>query len=173
MGVKGDQVFKDDIIIKYRGLYDYDGLMALIRDFFAKEKIDLEEPKMKYNMKKTGAEVEFKFQGDRKVSYFIRVYLYVEGHIWDADPKEMTIDGKKVMRTGGKLQLFLNASYEPDFRKRFSKKNKVHRWMKRHIQDPDTGLQYNDIKTLGKSFMQKKLWELDGKIKQFLGMECY
>ncbi|MGM5481354.1 MAG: hypothetical protein ACQESE_02995 [Nanobdellota archaeon] len=165
-------VFDDPLIIRYRGQYDYDGLLSLLRGFYKNMKIDIKEPKFKYKMKGSGAEVEFKFEGDRKVTHYVKVHLEIEGHLWNVKPKEVVIGGHKVMRTDGKLELWLNAFYEHDFAGKFGDK-KFQKWMKKHIEDPEVGLQYGDLKSAGKSFLQKKLWELDAKIKKFLSMECY
>ena len=170
---KPKNILDDPIRIRYRGLYDYDGLLSLLRGLYSSMKIDIKEPKFKYKMKGTGAEVEFKFEGDRKVTHYVKVFLYVEGHFWDVDPKEMTINGRKVVRSGGKIEIVLNAAYQLDFAKKFQEKKWFHKWMQKRIEDPDVGLQHGDLKASGKSFMEKQLLKYDTKIKKFLGMECY
>ena len=169
MGEK--QVYEDPILIRYRGIYDYDGLLQLIRDFYSSVKMDIREPKFKH---KGGgaAEVEFKFEGDRKTTHYIKVYLYVEGHFWDVNMQEMTIAGEKTKATNGKLELKINASFELDYPEMFDQKNKFHKWMKEKLDSPADGLQTGDVKTYSKKFCEQMVNKLAGQIKKHLNMSC-
>ncbi|MGM5480438.1 MAG: hypothetical protein ACQESC_03185, partial [Nanobdellota archaeon] len=104
MGVAGEEVFEDDLVLEYRGQYDYDGLIDLIRKFYDDLHMERKEPKYKNKKKTFGSEIEFKMEGDRKITHYIRVNLYVQAHMWDVDPKEVVVNGKKKMMTGGKLK---------------------------------------------------------------------
>ena len=70
-------VFDYPIRIRYRGNYDYDGLMELIRKFYDRQLMDIKEPKFKFKQQGTGAEVQFKFVGDRKVTHYIKINILV------------------------------------------------------------------------------------------------
>jgi hypothetical protein len=184
MAIKGSAVFDKDLRIRFRGLYDYDGLIALLRSFYARAKITIEEPKFKYKVGGNGAEVEFEFQGNLKVTHYIRVNLYVSGKAFDVDPKPVVIDGKKKMMTQGKIELKFQGSYELDYPGMYkleedknknalpTLRNKALKQMKELIDNPDYGLAYGDNKALGKKNMQKLIEKFHKETKQFLGMEC-
>ncbi|MGE0792547.1 MAG: hypothetical protein AB7V77_00005, partial [Candidatus Woesearchaeota archaeon] len=101
----GKPIYHKNLRLRYRGEYDYDGLMTLLRGFFVRARIDIEEPVLKFKESPTGAEVEFKFRGDRRVTNYIKVYMYITGHFWDVVRKEVVINGKKKLRSGGKIEL--------------------------------------------------------------------
>lgn len=166
-------IFDDDLVIQYRGVYDYDGLMDLIRGYYAKIKMDkLDEPKFKYKNGSGGAEVEFKFVADRKVTHYIKVYLNVSGHLWDVKQEEIMINGVKKKMTRGKLELTMNGSYDVDYAKGFDGKKALDKWMQKKLDDPPGGLQFGDNKMTGEKFMEKVIITLHTEIKKFLNMTC-
>lgn len=176
-------VFDYPIRIRYRGNYDYDGLMDLIRNFYARVLIDIKEPKFKFKQQGTGAEVQFKFKGDRKVTHYIKIHLFVEGFIWDVKREDVVIDGKQVRRTNGKLDIKISGNYELDYADKFKDIKKggkaseraLHAfdsWMQTKLDADGTGLQFGDNKVTGKKFMEKMLVSLGDEIKRFLRMEC-
>lgn len=174
---KKKDVFDDPLRIRFRGVYDYDGLMSLIRDFYASVLIDIKEPKFKFKNGGAGAEVEFKFEGDRKVTHYIKIHLFVSGHIWDVKREEMTVDGVKRLMTKGKLEVLISGKVESDYANGFSSGKKpqelLEKWMQSTLDAPGTGLQYGDNKMIGSKFMEKMLQRLASEIKKFLKMECY
>lgn len=170
----GEQpIFDDPLLIQFRGTYDYDGLMQLIRDYYARVKIDkLDEPKFKFKNGGGGAEVEFKFAGNRKVTHYIRVNLYVTGHMWDVKQEEMNVGGVAKKMTKGKLEITINGSFELDYAKGFNEKKALDNWMREKLDAPGTGLQFGDNKVTGEKFMEKMILTLHAQIKKFLNMTC-
>lgn len=183
------EAFDAPIVIRYRGSYDYDGLLVLIRTYFSRHLFDRKEPKLKYKTGGSGAEVEFKMEADRKVTHYIKVHLKIEGHLWDVKPKEVVVDGKKVRLTDGKLELKLEGFFEFDYNSKFAThgdykhpkklsgsdklQNDIEKWMQDFLDAPGTGLQFGDTKLNGKKYMEKLLISLSDDIKKFLKMECY
>lgn len=183
MGVKGKEVFDHPLRIRFRGLYDYDGLIALLRSFYGRTKMILEEPKFKYKVGGTGAEVEFKFEGNLKVTHYIKVYMVIEGKGFDVSPKSVVVDGKKKMMTEGKMQIKFQGNFELDYpgmydvemekgKEKNTIRNKALKQMKDLLENPEYGLKYGDHKGLGKKNMQKLIEKYHKETKQLLGMEC-
>lgn len=161
-----DNVFDWPLTFKYRGEFDYDGLMNVIRSYYAKVKIDkLDEPKFKYKVGGGGkAEVEFKFYGDMKATGYTKIILKVEGHLWSVER------GKP---SNGKVELKIEAGFIHDYGKGFDEKSKVHRWMQRRLYTEDgKGMSYADIKAEGKKNAEKVANGLLSEIKSFIGVEC-
>lgn len=175
-------VFHSPIKIRFRGTYDYDGLLNLIRGYYGRHFFDRKEPKLKYKSGGGGAEVEFKMEADRKVTHYIKVFLYVEGHLWDVNPKEVVVDGKKQMLTGGKLEIQLKGSFELDYGNSFAThdnksssgrfQNMLEKHMQKFLDEDGQGLQFGDNKANGKKYMEGLLIDFADEIKKFLKMEC-
>lgn len=185
---KEKTAFMAPIKIRFRGAYDYDGLLQLIRGYYGRHLFDArKEPKFKFKTGGSGSEVEFKMEADRKVTHYIKVFLYVEGHLWDVKPQEVVVDGKKVRMTEGKLELQLKASFIFDYANKFAThgdpkgnksasdklENSIEKWMQEFMDADGTGLQFGDNKASGKSYLKKLLISFADEIKAFLKMECY
>jgi len=176
-------VFDAPIEIRYRGNYDYDGLLDVIRSYFGRHFFDRKEPKFKFKTGGSGSEVEFKMVADRKVTHYIKIFLTVEGHLWDVKQEDIVISGKTVRRTNGKLEIKLSGHFEFDYNNKFAShgtkgsadklQNSIEKWMQDFMDAPGTGLQFGDTKASGKSYMKKLLVALGDEIKKFLKMECY
>ncbi len=173
-------VFDKTLRIRFRGQYDYDGLIALLRSFYGRAKIVLEQPKFKYKGDTHGFEVEFDFKGNRKVNSYINVYLFISGHGFDVDPKEVVVNGVKKRMTGGKMQLEFSAKYELDWGKGFETKEedselkkKALEKMQKFLDEEYEGIMYEDNKALGKKHMQDMIRKFHKETVKFLGMECY
>ncbi len=169
--------------IRFRGEYDYDGLLDLIRNHFAKHLFgELKEPVFKYKSRPTGAEVEFKMLSNRNVTHYIKVYLTVKGRMWDMLREQKVIDGEKRIRTNGKLELYLIGEWELDYANQFGTapddkaiqrlQNAAEKWMQSNLDRPDGGLKYGDNKMTGKKYVENIIKSLHDDIKSFLGMEA-
>jgi len=176
-------VYTSPIEIRFRGSYDYDGLLRLIRGYFGRHLFDKKEPKFKFKTGGSGSEVEFKMIANRKVTHYIKVYFKVEGHFWDVKVQEVMINGKKEKRTNGKIEIKISGEFELDYNNRFGThkgdklspkmENTIEKWMQKVLDEKETGLQFGDNKSSGKSYMKKVLTQLGDEIKEFLNMECY
>ena len=155
----------DPLIIRFRGEYDYDGLLSLIRGFYKRSLFDIKEPKLKYKVGGTGAEVEFKFESDRKITHYIKAYLFVEGHFWD-------VKKEKTGLTKGKLDIRISSQMELDYAGKFDGKKPSHKWMQEKLDEKGTGLQFGDNKVTGEKYLEKLMDKLQTEIKKHLKMEC-
>ena len=158
--------------------------MALIRGYYRKNKfLKLDEPKFKYKVGGGGAEVEFKFQGERKITHYIRAHMYIEGHMWKVKREEVVEGGKKVLRSNGRGEFRISGKFELDYRDRFKELNPgdsgydkfyhgLDKWMQSKLDADAVGLQYGDNKVSGKKYVQKLIIRFGDEIKKFLKMEC-
>ena len=154
------------LIIRYRGEYNYDALLSLIRNFYKRSLFDIQEPKFKYKNGGTGAEVEFKFKSDRNITHYIKAHLLIEGHLWD-------VKRNAAGMTNGKLDIRINAKMELDYAEGFdSKKKPSHKWMQETLDATGSGLQFGDNKVTGVKYLEKLTQKLQSEIKKLLKMEC-
>lgn len=162
MATQSKDVPDAPLILRYRGKYDFDGLITLIRQFYARSRFDfLKEPKYKSK----GGEVEFKFESQREVTQYIAVYLKVEGHMWDVKRDEKGV-------TSGKLEIVISSKYILDYANQFTKGKSIDEWMQQTLDATNTGLQFMDIKVTGKKYLEKLTSKLQSEIKKHLKMEC-
>lgn len=165
--VKRSKSFPEDepVRIRFRGTYDYDELLAVIRAYFKKSLFIIREPKFKYKTNGSGAEVEFKFESDREITEYIAIELEVLGHLWDVKR-----DDKGV--TSGKLEIFIQASAVFDYAEKFKDDKHIHKWMQQTLDAPGSGLQFGDNKVTGEKYAEKLVQQLQFEIKKHLKMEC-
>ena len=166
-------------MIRYRGIYDFDGLMTMMRKFFAEYEFEeIQEPKYKFKASGAGSEAEFRIKAYRLVSQYIKITLQVDGHGWDIKRQPMEIDGKKKVMTGGKIELIVNGTFEFDYAGMFdsSKAKKGEKllleWMHKRLDDDWVGMQFGQNYSDGISFIRGIVQELATKIKAHFGMEC-
>ncbi len=171
---KEKDVFAKPIDIKYRGTYDYDGLVSFLRGYLMNLKPNIyAEPKFKYKTGKTGAEVEFKLQAIRKITHYIKISFTVAGHAFDVIRKEIEENNQKKTVTSGTIELQLSGTFQVDYPGMFDTDKKRDKWMNAVLTKEPSGLLFEDNKVTGKKFATSVLRDLDAKIKSFLKMECY
>ncbi len=178
---KSIPAFEDPLIIRYRGTYDYDGIMTLIRKFFSEYYFEnITEPKFKFKYSGDSAEMDIRIKAFRLVSHYIKVTLQIDGHTWGTKRKTIKIDGKKKVVTDGKIQLFLNATVEFDYSNMFdTEKRKVKNpdkflleWMHTRLDNDWKGMQYGQNYSDGITFVRSIILDIDRRIKKHLRMEC-
>ncbi|MFW5977552.1 MAG: hypothetical protein ACOCQQ_03505 [Candidatus Nanoarchaeia archaeon] len=174
------KAFGDPIMIRYRGLYDYDGLMTLIRNFFSEYQYIAEEPTFKYKKGGGGVEVTFKIKAFRELTIYIISNMKLQLHAWDLKRKQVEIDGKQKTMTGGKVEILIEGDAQLDYTKMFDEgkaknqsRKKLLKWMQSRLDDPHIGLQFGENHVTGKVFIQEVVLALSDRIKEHLNMECY
>jgi len=171
---KAKDIFDSPIIIYYRGTYDYDGLVSLLRNYLMSLKPTMyAEPKFKFKTGKTGAEVDFKLVAERKITHYIKVSFTVATRAVDVVRKEMDVQGQKKIMTGGVVEIQLSGKFQVDYPGMYDDDKKLTKFMNKVLNEEPDGLLFEDNKVTGKKFGESILRDLDKKIKTFLKMECY
>ena len=177
----GDKIpaFPVPLEIRFRGVYDYDNLLPVIRDHFESRDFNVKDTGFKYKAGSgpAGTEADIKVEGERFISHYIKVTLKINGHLWNVNRKESVVNGEKKILTGGKIQLYIECEAELDYRNMFAvkkgDKDALKNWMKITLDDNYTGLQGKENYVTGIVFIRMLANELHQKIKKYLGMECY
>lgn len=179
---KIDAIFEDPMIILYRGDFDYDALITQLRGCFSGAGIIIKEPKFKYKAGGNGVEVEFAFDGDAKLTHYIKIFLHIEGRIWDMKKKDILVNGVKKQVSNGKIRLEFSGKWQLDYagmydiKKSDSMKPFGRGWFKnkmlRKLDNAAIGLQFGDNKMTGKKYMEKLIKNSHASTKKLLGMEC-
>jgi len=95
--------------IRYDGLFDCDGLYAAIIDWAKNYNFRWHEPTYKHKVpSKSGAEQEYKWVMDLKVTDYIFYEIELEVHVWDL--KEIEVKDKGKTKTLSNAHLYINMS---------------------------------------------------------------
>ena len=107
----------DSTILRYEGVFDWEGLYSMITRWFYERNFDFEEKMYK---DKT-PEIEVKWEFERKASGYVKYVINIEFHFWDFQKVEVMKDGKKKKMDKAKLQMTLTPSILTDYEKNFEK----------------------------------------------------
>lgn len=153
--------------IRFRGLYDWEGLFRLIRGWFEAREYDFFENRYKHKAKPPGSELEINFTAYREINDYARNVIKMYFHIWDAEEVEVVRDGKKKKMWNARMLIDFTAYVELDYDSHWEHspflrilRNFYHKYIIKHEID--------DVWT-------DKLWykvnELQQECKRFLGMQ--
>ena len=108
-------------IIKYRGLFDMDGLLKMTRNWIEYQGYEFHEKGVKHKIPSpSGAERELLWWGWKKVNSYIKYHLDIFFHFWDVNEVEVIRDGKKQKVISAGVQIEMWGSTEIDWQNRFS-----------------------------------------------------
>lgn len=153
--------------IRYRGLFDWEGLIRLIRAWFEEREYEFFERRYKHKAKPLGAELEINFEAYRDINEYARNFIKIYFHIWDAEEVEVVKDGKKRKLWNARMLIDFSGFVELDYDDHWEHspfmrilRDFYHRFVIKHEID--------DVWT-------DKLWykvnELQQECKRFLGMQ--
>lgn len=126
-----DNVWAPDqeLIIKYRGLIDVDGLYKVMYNWFDARKLEWHEPTFKDKHPIQGDEQEIKIHAYRNDSEFLRVVYDIYIHTWDLVPVTIVKDGKKKIMEKGRLKITIGVAFEYDYENKWEE-TKFHKTLR-------------------------------------------
>lgn len=160
-------LFNDPLIIKYKGIYDYEGFYRLIRAFFKKRGYVFFEPKYKDKVGGPfGNEIELKLEGEKKVTEFVKFYIKLE--TWHVEMKEFDakVDDHYKKLTNGRMSVsFKEVAVEFDWQDKFKTdfQKKLLKWLVFKILK-----RYYEIKYMGP--LEGEAYSLHEEIKKHLAL---
>lgn len=111
---------RERLIIHYGGLYDFDGLYALVISWAKSQGYIWCETDYKHKVPSPkGAEQEFWWVLRNKVTDYMELEIKLTLHLWDVLEVEVNVDGKKKTLTSGKLYIWIDTALYYDWQKRF------------------------------------------------------
>ena len=155
-------------IIRYRGLFDWDGLYQAMADWFKRYRFILHEETYKHKVPSPrGAEQELRWIATSDVTDYIRFKIVVDFHLWDMTEVEIVRDGKKKLLTNARIQITLKNTLITDWQNRFEK-NSFTRMLRGlwdgYIERRMIESGYGDI-------IFYRTWDLHAYIKKYLDMQ--
>lgn len=153
--------------VRYKGIYDLDGLYKMIRGWFDARRYDYMEKRYKDKVGGPfGNEVEIEMRPELKVTDFIKFHIEVNTHMWEVKEFEAEIDGKKKLVTDGRFFIKLNCWIEFDYQGKIKtnfQKKLINFMIKKVLR------RYFEIKWYDK--ITYDLYNLQAEIKKFLKYE--
>ena len=150
-------------IIKYRGIFDFDGLYKFITKWIKDNDFDFQESKL---VDKPPYQI-YKFVGRKKANYYAMFLITPEIWLWEAKSVEIIKDGKKKTLTEARMKIIINGGYILDYDGDFEKSpglKKLEKFLFNKIMYHDTLLKYFD-------YFDYYLYDFMTDVKKYLEME--
>ena len=155
------------ITVKYNGLFDFDGMYAAIIDWSKNYGFMWHEGDYKHKVPSPkGAEQEFKWVLEKKVTDYISYEILITVHMWELLEVDVDVNGKKKSLSNGRLYIWIEPTMFWDWQKRFAKSGKfgnfLGRWYDKIMQrDIDA---YMDP-------LYYRVWNLQALMKKYFDMQ--
>lgn len=157
------------MIIRYKGLFDYDGLYNIMVQWLKARGFWFHERTYKHKVPSPlGAEQEIEWTAEKKVTDYYKFVYSIKWHLWDMTEVEVVKEGVKKVLTNARLEIKLKGVLEIDWKKRLGGSTFwtfVRDWYHKYIIR-------KDIETIWGDTMYYRLQRLHKLIKDFLDMEA-
>ncbi|MBD3310503.1 hypothetical protein GF351_04745 [Candidatus Woesearchaeota archaeon] len=108
------------LIVKYNGIFDFDEMYHVLQNWIKDQGFWFEERTYKAKVPSAaGAEHDIIWDGWRKVTPYVKYWIYVKWKLWDLKELEVVKDGKKKKLYKSRVRLVIHGKVELDWTKRF------------------------------------------------------
>jgi hypothetical protein len=152
--------------IKFKGIFDYSGLLSMITDWMVSKSFETHQKKDKHKTRPTGGETEFKIFGWRNLTEFIKWTITIEVWGWDQNDVEVVKNGEKKKMQRGRLWIRLNSEIIADRTARFDKDH-LTVTLRKFLLDK---VLLHRLDSIESDMLHYRVAELQTEIKRFLGM---
>lgn len=154
-------------IVKFKGEYDWDGLYKLITQWVLNRRYIMQEGRYKNKkLSSAGNEIQLTIIGEKKETAYTKLWIDIYIHSWDLKEKQVVVDGKKKLMTGGRFSIEITTDIEFDWQNKYTDSKfkeamgKLYYWlMKKEFENI-----YIDAQ-------EYEALKLEHEIKKFLKME--
>ena len=112
-----------------------------------------------------GNELEVEWQGEKKVTEYIKEFVVIKFHLWDFSEVEIIKDGKKLKMTKSRMEIYFDAQLEMDYTKKFQGSGLVAKKLGDFYQDKvlywEWRIRYADSLTY-------QVYDLHARVKKYL-----
>lgn len=156
-------------IIRYKGLFDFDGLYNMMVQYLKARRYWIQEAKYKHKVPSpSGAEQEIRWTGNAKVNDYIMYDVIIDLHLWDMTEVEVIKEGVKKTLTNARIELIFQGFITIDYEKRFDVSpfwQGIKDWYNKYITKEDIESIYGDT-------LHYKMQHFVDNVKQFLDMQA-
>lgn len=156
------------ITLRYNGLFDFDGMYAVIISWAKNYGYLWVEKTYKHKVPgPSGAELEFEWEMTKNVTEYIGYKILIAVHAWDTTEVEVDDNGKKKKLTNSRLQMVLEGKLEVDWQKRFEKKGRLTKTLSKWIEKVKTP----EIEGVYADQLYYRMWNLHALLKKFFDLQ--
>ncbi len=153
------------LILRYEGLFDFQGLYDLIVGFFVRRNYDYVEKKWKEkDASPVGREITVDMTPFRKVNEYIKYEYTIQWKSIDKHEVEVVREGKPVRLTHARMYVSVNAQAEVDWQGFGKTKPGLSNFVNKRVID-------KELKQYRRN-LQREMQSLLDEIKEFLHMEA-
>lgn len=154
------------VYIRYTGLFDFDALYSAIVDWFKNQGYIWEEETYKHKVPSPrGAEVEFKWMGEKDITDYIKYKIVMDVHLWDIT--EVEVKERKKKLTNARFQIVMKGTITTDWQKKWGK-NKFTKFLGKLYEEH---VVRKEIENIYFDNLYYRLWNLQAVIKKFFDMQ--
>ncbi|MBI4153188.1 hypothetical protein HY497_01575 [Candidatus Woesearchaeota archaeon] len=163
-------------VIRYKGLFDWEGLYYSIADWYKRYRFYLIEEMYKHKVPTPlGAEQELHWYGTLDLTEFVQFRIDTSFHLWDMTEVEVVKNGKKKLLTNARIEIKVEGTLTFDYQNKFEK-NKLTRvlkalWLNYLYRREATTLWQDTLyyRMLGLVAHIKKYLDMQGKSHEYAG----
>lgn len=159
-----------EFLIRYRGLFDYEGLYQQIRNWLTDRRYEFHEKRYKDKPMTYGREIELEWWAQRPVDEWVRYKITVSWHIWDGQEKIIEEAGRKKKLMQGRILLTLGYELETDWAGIMKEGDGWYGKLKGHCKKVIDTVRKNEIGVKYEDALHYDTLRLHTEIKKFLNM---
>jgi|TARA_Y100000310_G_scaffold311582_1_gene358011 hypothetical protein len=119
-----DRPMPEPMTIKYRGVFDMDGLYKTMQAWIEDQGYEFHEQFYKHKVPSPlGQEQEIGWYGWRKMNMYVKFWIYCYFHIWDMKDVEVVKNGEKKKMISARLHVEFRGKVELDWQNMFAGNN--------------------------------------------------
>ena len=110
------------LVIRYKGLFDFEGLYTLVVQWFKYRGFWFHERTYKHKVPSPkGAEDEIEWDGMKKISEYVAHAINVYIHLWDMTEVKVVKDGVEKTLTNARMEIVIRAIMTLDYQKKWER----------------------------------------------------
>jgi hypothetical protein len=162
-------ILETPLMIRYRGVFDYDGMYKMMHAWLISKRFLFNETKYKDKVATPfGNELEIKWEAEKKVTEFIKEYIQIEFHLWDFSEVEIIKDGKKTKAAKTRMEIKFFARLELDYSQKFSGGSDFSKKLGKFYVE---NIIYWDWRIRYANALEYSIYDLHTKVKKYLNMD--
>ena len=156
------------LILRYKGIFDYGGLLVLIVDWLKQRRYWFQETTVKHKVPSPfGAEEERRFKAEKKITDYYKETAELKFHLWEINEVEVVKDGKKIKLIKARMEIVFKGGLVLDYQGRWDK-SKLHQNVRKFIHEH---VLKNKIESFWADELYYRLYKLHSLIKDYLDMQ--
>ncbi len=158
-------VLASSLKVRYKGVFDFAGLMRMINKWILERHFAYHETRYKDKIDTAlGNELEVDVYGEKKVTEYYQYFIDVNYHLWETKDVQVVENGKQVKRSQGRIDVQINGRVVTDWQKKYKDHPLMQKFLDNFLLKSDREFKHIDP-------FDRQLHNLNQEIKRFLKIE--